>query len=552
MNSLFVSLIAVALLYAGYRIYGSFLDKLWSIDSSRKTPANELDDGVDYVPAKHWLVLFGHHFSSIAGAGPIIGPVIAAAIWGWFPALLWIIIGSIFMGGVHDFSALVISLRNRGKSIADVTEAILGRTARIIFAVFLWLALILVVAVFSAVTAKTLINEPKIVVPTFGLILVAVLAGKMMYSWKIKLWIASVAGLSLLGLLIFAGIHIPVILNVKNPLTVWILILLAYSYIASVLPVNLLLQPRDYLSAYVLFFSLIAGYAGILITRPQMHAPAFIKFSDCTEGSLWPMMVVMIACGAISGFHSLVATGTTSKQIASEKDARVIGYGSMILEGMLACLSLVAVCAGLYWTGSRCSGLVYPELLKEGDWIGTFAKGFGQLVKPIFGSELGIMIAIMTLNSFVMTTLDTATRINRYITEELFGDAFNIKFMRNRYVSTGFLMIFVVWLALGNWKAIWPVFGASNQLIASLTLLVITAWLISKGKKAKYTLYPGIFVMITTVTALVYQAAAYLKQSMYVLSIISAFLLVLAFFMVYIAIAKLIKLKNINRKEIMK
>ncbi len=550
MNSLFVCIIVLALFYAGYRLYGRFMEKLWGVDPARKTPAEEYNDGVDYVPARHWTMLFGHHFASIAGASPIIGPVLAVMVWGWLPSILWIVIGSIFMGGVHDFSALMVSLRNKGKSIANVTELVMGSRAKIIFASFLWLSLTLVIAVFAAVTAKTLINEPRIVIPTFGLVFIAILIGQMIYRWKTGQVIATVTGLALLAILFVIGQKAPVTIGVKNPLAAWIVILLAYAFIASIMPVNILLQPRDYLATFILFFGLFFGYLGLIISRPQMRAPAFIAWSDGAGGALWPMMMVTIACGAVSGFHSLIASGTTSKQLSNERDARPVGYGAMILEGVLACLAVFAVSAGLYWNkvpGSE--GLVYPELMKGGDYIGTFARGFGQLVKPVFGSALGSMIAIVILNAFVMTTLDSATRINRYITEELFGGSFNIKIFRNRWVSTAFMMIFVLYLALGRWELIWPIFGASNQLVAALTLIVVTAYLYGMKKPVKYTLYPGILILVTTVFALIYKVSGFISQSNYGLAFIGVVLLLMAAFMVVEAVSNIKRLKSVKMAE---
>ncbi len=547
MNSLFIAVIIMVCFYSGYRLYGRFMEKLWSVDPSRKTPAEEYRDGIDYVPAKNWTMVFGHHFASIAGASPIIGPVLAVVAWGWAPAVIWIVLGSIFMGGVHDFSALMVSLRQKGKSIANVTETIMGCRAKIIFASFLWLSLLLIIAVFAVITAKTLINEPRIVLPTFGLIVIAMIVGQMVYRWKVNQIIATITGLALLIVLLIIGQKAPVTLNVSNPLMAWILILLAYAYIASIIPVQVLLQPRDYLATFIMFFGLFFGYLGLIISHPKMNAPAFIQWNNSAGGALWPMLMVTIACGAISGFHSLIASGTTSKQLPNERDARPVGYGAMIFEGILACLALFAVSAGLYWTrvpGSE--GLVYPELMgvDNPDLISIYAKGFGQIVKPIFGSNMGVMIAIITLNAFVMTTLDSATRINRYMTEELFGESFKIKILKNRYVSTAVVIVFVLVLALGNWKSIWPVFGAANQLVAALTLMVITAYLLAMKKPTKYTLYPGIFILVTTLSALVYKVLEYLPQKKYLLSLIAIVLFLLGVFMAIEAIRNIKRLKS--------
>ncbi len=531
MNALIVVFISGILFCTGFLIYARRLERLWQIDSTRPTPATTKYDGIDYVPAKHWTILFGHHFASIAGAGPILGPVIAAMFWGWLPALIWIVLGSIFLGGVHDFSALIISLRHGGKSIADVAQRVFNFKSKMVFAAFIFLTLILVMAVFAAVTARTLINQPKLVIPTFGLILVAILLGIMMYKWKWNQIIATILGIILLLGLLILGNYVPVALKVANPLTLWIVILLLYAFIASVLPVNILLQPRDYLSTFILFFGLFFGYLGLIITHPQMHTPAFITWK-ANQGHLWPMLCVIIACGAISGFHSLIAGGTTSKQLTNEKDAKIIGYGGMILEGILAILALICVTAGLYWTGKAGqTRLVYPQLMKTGDWIGTFSAGFGQITKPIFGT-LGSLIAAVMLNAFVMTTLDSATRINRYITEELFGEGLKIKIFRNRYFSTAIIIAVALWLALSNWRAIWPIFGASNQLVAALVLVVISAYLIGAKRPAKLTIYPAIFMLITTLTALIWQGIKFFRQENVLLFIISCLLFILSVFMI--------------------
>lgn len=545
MNSLVIVFISGILFYAGFRVYARKLEKIWEVDSARATPAFTKFDGVDYMPAKHWTILFGHHFASIAGAGPILGPVIAAMVWGWLPALIWIVIGCIFLGGVHDFSALMISLRHESRSIADVTEKVLNFRSKLFFAGFILLSLLLVMAVFAVVTAKTLISEPKLVIPTFGLILVAILIGFMIYRWKWNHLIATILGVILLTALLILGNYFPVSLWSANALTLWILVLFAYAFIASVLPVNILLQPRDYLATFILFFGLLFGYLGLIVTHPQMTTPAFIGWKG-KLGSLWPMLCVIIACGAISGFHSLIAGGTTSKQIANERDARKISYGGMILEGVLAVLALLCVTAGLYWTGKQGqSDLVYPQLMKSGDWIGTFSAGFGQITKPVLGA-FGTLIAATMLNAFVLTTLDSATRINRYIAEELFGEGLKIKFFRNRYFSTLIIVSLALWLALGNWQAIWPVFGASNQLVAALVLVVLFAYMISEKRPAKHILYPAIFMLATTLAALAWQGFEFFKQKNFLLFSITVLLFILAVFMIKEVIRFL---ANFSRKE---
>ncbi|MEO0124036.1 MAG: carbon starvation protein A [candidate division WOR-3 bacterium] len=538
MNSLFLGFGAIILFLIAYNLYGRILERLFNVSPENKTPAHYKYDGVDYVPAKNWLVLFGHHFSSIAGAGPILGPVIACAVWGWGPAILWIVIGSIFVGGVHDFSSLMLSLRNDGRSIGDTTETTLGVRAKIIFSLFVWLSLILVIAVFAASAAKTLETTPEIVIPTFGIIPTAILVGLMLYHWRVNTILSTIIGVGMLFGLILLGWYVPI----KWTYYGWLFtLLLVYAYTASILPVNIILQPRDYLSFFVLFFGLIVGYLGVIITHPNVNTPSFVSFSG-KEGYLFPMMFVTIACGAISGFHSLVASGTTSKQLNNERDAKRIGYGAMLTEGILSTLAIIAVCAGLYWYGGK-EGFVYPELIKGGNWIGAFGKGYGQITKPILGA-LGMFIGITMLKTFIVTTLDTATRITRYIGTELFGERLGIGFMKNMYINSAIVIGLATYLAIGPWQNIWPVFGASNQLVAALALLVVTTWLLSKKKNSLYTLIPAIFMLLVTITALILQAVKFFFTQKIMLGIISIILLVLAGFMIEETLRSTIKLKR--------
>lgn len=524
MNAVFLAIIAFAIFLLGYVFYGRVLNRLFDVNRQQKTPAHSLYDGRDYVPAKHWMILFGHHFASIAGAGPILGPVIAVVIWGWGPAVLWIFLGSIFVGGVHDFSSLMISVREKGKSIANVSEHALSRRAKIFFSIFLWLTLVLVIAVFAASAAKTLSTTPQVVVPTFGLIVVAAVVGVLTYRFSFNLIISTGIGIILLFGLIVVGYYVPI----NASFHVWLFCLLGYAFIASVLPVNILLQPRDYIASFVLFFGLAIGYVGLFIVHPQINAPLVIQWNG-PQGGLWPMMFVVIACGAISGFHSLVASGTTAKQLNNEADARKIGYGAMLAEGLLAILAVVAVSAGLYWKGGP-EGLVYPDLMRGGNWIGTFGTGYGQIARPVLGA-LGMLVGITMLKTFIMTTLDSATRITRYISEELFGEALGIRIFKNCYFNTAIVIIAALWLSLGSWQSIWPVFGAANQLVAALALFVVTAWLLSRNKPVKHVLYPAFFMLFTTVAALLYELLQFVSQGKHGLALVAFLLLVLSVFM---------------------
>lgn len=518
MNSLIIITLALASFFLAYKFYARRLERLWQIEPKRATPAFSKYDSVDYIPAKNWLVLFGHHFSSIAGAGPIIGPVIAVLLWGWLPALLWVIIGTIFIGGVHDFGTLITSVREGGSSIADISEKVISKRAKIIFSLFVWLALILVIAVFAYLCADTFVKEPKIVCPSLGLIPVAIIVGYLMYGLRLNTALITILGIVCLIGLIFLGMILPV----NYSLNIWLVVLFIYCYFASITPVNLILQPRDYLSSFLLFFSLIAGYIGLFLTKPVINSPFYTQWSS-DSGYLWPALFVTVACGAVSGFHSLIASGTTSKQIANERDVKKIGYGGMVTEGLLAVFAIVITAALLN----------NKDSLAGQSPINIFSQGFSLVTKGILGNS-GQFIAIATINAFILTTLDTATRICRYLTEELFG-------IKNRYISTLLVVILSASLAIsGKWNKIWPAFGASNQLVAALSLFVLSCWLLSQKKTDKVTLYPALFMLITTLAALLFQLVQYVKQKDSFLFIVVLVLIGLAGVMVYEVVKRII------------
>lgn len=513
MNALIIAGAGLVLLTLAYRVYARKLESLWQIDPKRPTPAFTKYDSLDYIPAKNPLVLFGHHFSSIAGAGPIIGPVIAVMLWGWLPALLWVIVGTIFIGGVHDFGALITSVREGGSSVADIAQHAISRRAKLIFSVFVWLALILVIAVFAYLCAETFVSEPKIVTPSLGLIPVAILTGFLLYSLRVSPWLATVFGLACLAGLILLGGLFPVYAGAK----VWLLVLFVYCYLASIMPVNLLLQPRDYLSSFLLFFGAGAGYISLFISSPRITMPLFNRWNTA-DGYLWPALFVTVACGAVSGFHSLIASGTSSKQIANERHVKRIGYGGMVAEGLVAILAIISA-AILFKPGED-----FGALLAGIKPIGIFGRGYGLITLPILG-KWGPFVAITILNAFILTTLDTATRIARYLTEELSG-------IRNLHVSTLIIVGLGAALSLsGKWSRIWPAFGASNQLVAALALFVLTCWLLSRNKNANFTLWPAVFMLVTTVAALVFQAINYFLHKDILLFCIDITLIILAGFM---------------------
>ncbi len=521
MNSVLVAVVSIVLFVAAYRFYSVKFIKIYGVDENAPTPAHRNYDGVDYVPAKNWVILFGHHFSSISGAAPVIGPIIAVSIWGWGPAILWVIIGSIFIGGVHDFGSLILSVKQDGRSIADITADVISRRAKIVFASFVWLTLILVIAVFVYLCAKTLVFEPRIVIPSLGLIAVAVAVGYLIYNRKASHTVVTLLGFCAILLLIALGNRYPVRLNVENPQVVWGYILLVYCFIASITPVQILLQPRDYLSAYLLAFGVLFGYLGILISHREISMP-FVTGLHLRDNAMWPMLFVTVACGAISGFHSLIASGTTSKQIASEAHSRRIGYGAMLTEAAVAVLAVLAIGAGL-----KNQAALAAFLGKGGSGpIGAFGAGYAEITRPVLAG-VGGFFAIVILNAFILTTLDTATRIGRYLTHELFG-------IKNRYIATLLVVVFSGWLGLsGNWNKIWPVFGAANQLVAALALLVITVWLLSRARNIIYTAIPCVFMLLTTAAALLYKMPKYFSGGDTLLGAISLALLVLAVYMLW-------------------
>lgn len=501
MSSRILLLAVTALLGAGYLLYGRWVARRLGVDPRRPTPAHTRFDGVDYVPARHWLVLFGHHFSSICAAGPIVGPALAVAYWGWAPSIAWVVLGGVLMGAVADFSSLVVSVRHDGVSISEVAGQVVTRRARTLFSIFILIALVLVLAVFSVLTAGTFLQAPEIVAPSWGILPVAAVTGYFLYrrhAGRTQLALVTALGLAAVLALLALGHAFPTPiprLAGLDPTTFWILALLGYCTVASVLPVQYLLQPRDYLSSYVLFATIGLGLLGTLLAGPALQADAFHGFvpSDwAAAGPLWPMLFVTVACGAISGFHSVVSSGTTCKQLDSEAHACRIGFGAMLTESLVATLVVVAVGAGI--SASR-----HAELLRSpGGAIAAFGEGYGSLTSSLLGSY-GATFAMMALNFFILTTLDTATRLGRYLLEELTG-------WRNRWAATLVMVGAAGALALsGQWRALWPAFGASNQLVGALALLVVSCWLAQRGKPSRLTLVPALVLLATTIGALVWQ-----------------------------------------------
>jgi carbon starvation protein len=548
MNILIIAFILILWLILGYKVYGTFIEKkVLKIDPSRPTPAQEFYDGVDYSPAKKPL-LFGHHFSSIAGAGPILGPLLGVLYFGWLGALLWVGLGSVFLGAVHDYTSLMTSVQNKGTSLADISEKTLGKRAKVIFSVFLWLTLALVIAVFAVVASRTLVSQPEIVIPTFGLIFLAMIFGWLIYKKGISVAIATLIALVILFLLIYLGELIPVELPVRvfgmSSQNFWFFVLIIYSLFASSLPVWFLLQPRDYISTWILFFGLALGYLGLIVLHPPINAPVFVSFTS-KGGPLWPMLFVIIACGAISGFHSIVAGGTTSKQLPDETSGKMIGFGGMVTEAALAGLVIFIAAGTLVWDPSGLKSQFGFQYLMTtaGDPITAFATGYGRMISSLPGLTLSIgsFFGMVMLNAFVLTTLDTGTRLGRFIFSEMTG---RVALFKNRWVASSVILIFASLLgATEGYKVIWPVFGASNQLVAALALIIVSSYLVAIKRPKKYTLYPAYFMLLTTLAALFYQGFKFFKNGSYLLAFVSVLLIVLALFIVYEARNLLFNLK---------
>ncbi len=504
--------------FVGYRAYAQRLDReLILPDAHRETPAIKQNDGVDFVPSKP-LVLFGHNFASIAGAGPVIGPIIAMHHFGWAITLFWILVGNVFIGAVHDYLALMVSVRNQGSSIADIAESTMGPRAKAVFAIFLILAMLLVIAVFGVVAAKTLIAQPEMVFPTFAIIPISVILGWCIYKKNYSLKIASTLAVLAVLVTIYIGFKIPLPLPTEgvmgfSPLLFWFVVLMVYAGVASIMPVQMLLQPRDYLSTFILFGFMSLGIISLLWVAPGLHTPAWRGAMSDVQGPVWPMLFVLVACGAVSGFHSLVAGGTTSKQLTNETQGKAIAYGGMLTEGVVAVVTVLMVGGGLYWVAPEGGGidmaqLGFRETLQSGGWILAFGNGYGNVVHqmlPILSFTFASMIAVLALNMFVLTTLDTAVRITRFLVQEALGK--QVPAFANKYLVT-LVVVFVAYLigATDGWQKIWPIFGATNQLIAAVALFVVATWLMSVKRPTHYVLIPAVFMVVTTIGALAWQS----------------------------------------------
>ncbi len=505
--------IALVVFSLGYRFYAGFLaERLFECATDdTPTPATTMEDGVDYVPTNKHVVL-GHHFTSIAGAAPIVGPA-AACVYGWLPAVLWIVIGVVFIGAMHDFAALVMSVRHQGKSVGDIAGELIGQRPRVLFLCLIVVLTWLVLAAFASIIATLFHASPASVLPINIEIPIAVAVGWWYYRKKGGILVPSLIALGIMWGMVFASAEnealqftMPSIAGF-TPVQVWVGLLLGYSFITCMLPVWVLLQPRDFINSHQLFVGLGAIFLAIFIANPVITAPVVNMSPPESAGPLFPLLFVTIACGAISGFHSLVASGTTSKQIVSLRHAKSIGYGSMLGEGCLALAATMAVAAGF-------SELEWHQHYDHGEAVkkplGAFVVGTANLLENAFSGmnhNVAKTIVSVIVISFAATTLDTACRIQRYCLGEL-GKAWRIKPLANRWVASAvaafspFLLVIETGDGVSMWRRIWPVFGSSNQLLGALTLLVVTVWLRRKGKPLWYTGIPAVFLAIITVSGL--------------------------------------------------
>jgi carbon starvation protein len=540
MNSLVLALIGVTMILSGYLLYSRYLaTRIYALDDAIPTPAHQLRDGVDYVPTNKY-VLWGHHFTSVAGAAPIVGPAIAV-IWGWLPAFLWVTFGTVFFAGMHDLGSLWASVRNRGRSMGALSGRYIGGRGRNLFLVVIFLLLLMVNAAFSVVIAGLLVSTPTAVIPTWGALLVALLVGQAIYRLKWSLPLVSVVGVGALYTLIWIGDRVPValpetVMGLPSN-SVWIILLFLYAGVASMLPVWVLLQPRDYINGLQLFIALGILYGSVLLARPEIVAPAYN--SDVPPGTpgLVPLLFVTIACGAVSGFHGMVSSGTSSKQLDKETDARFVGYFGAVGEGLLALGAIIAATAGFATLAAWRD--TYSEFGAGG--VGAFVSGGGAIVESGLGlpQSLAATILATTAILFAATTMDTGVRLQRFVVQEI-GEIAGTR------VSKGVATVIAVGVALAltfgagadgsGGMLIWPLFGTTNQLLAALTLSIIAIMLIRRGRTALPALIPLAFVAFMTVYALFIQLGTFWEQRNWLLLVLDVVILVAAIWVIVEAV----------------
>ncbi len=557
-----IILVSILCFLTAYKFYGDFLTKYTKLDDKCITPACEVNDGVDYVPANPFLLL-GQHFSAIAAAGPIVGPILAGIWFGWAPAILWILFGSIFIGGVHDFSSLVASIKHKAASIGEIVKQHMSKTSHILFLIFVWFALVYVIIAFTDITAQTF----KIVSSTdntaFGAgvasssilyLLVSIILGVLLYKYKLNLALATTIFLPIVIFIIWLGPKMPLswltlLSNVSAKQ--WDVVLLIYCFIASIIPMWILLQPRGYLGGWLLYLTILIGLLGALCGGFKIEYPAFNLdgLKSVANGKLiFPILFITVACGACSGFHGIVSSGTTSKQLFKESNARIIGYGAMLLEGLVAVLALATVI--MLPSGS--------EILKL-DPNMIYANGIAKYLSLIgLGFNIAFPFALLAFSTFVYDTLDVCTRLARYILQELMGWKTKTGGIIATLITLVLPLIFLIATKEKGYLVAWPIFGTSNQLLASLTLLVISVWFIKTGRNAVVTILPMIFMLGMTLWSLIIQIVAFIKvipgmmtgasikPDVIISGVCGIILLILSLCLVYEAVRVL---KTVSKKE---
>jgi len=521
----------------GYRLYAKHIaQNLFELDGTRPTPAHALEDGQDYVPCKRY-VLFGHHFASIAGLAPMLGPAIAV-MWGWVPAMIWVVLGTIFIGAVHDFSALAVSLRAQGKSIGKVAESIIGHRAKSLFHAIIIFLIALAMGVFVQVVSQLFSASfyPEAVFPSASLMVLAVIMGVLFYKKGVPLGRLTVVGFALTLIAVYLGRVLPA---PDLDVATWSYLLLGYAFLASVLPVWLLLQPRDFLNSLLLYLGLAAILTGFVILRPSFVAPAFDAHPPGAP-PFYPFVFIVIACGAVSGFHALVSSGTTAKQLDNEEDAVFIGYGAMVGESVLGLAAVLACTAGFasatawrdhYSNWESADGLA-SNLNAFVTGSGTFLATLG--VDPALGKSFIALVAV----SFALTTLDSATRLLRYNIEEV-AETVKLPVLANRYVATALSVAAIGFFALLQVDGrpagvvLWAVFGTTNQVMAGLTLLTVTLYLYFRKKNYLYTGIPMVFMLVTTLVAMIINVVEFFNEGSYLLLAVGASVLFLAIWLVF-------------------
>ena len=539
MSAIVIAVTGLTAMFLGYRFYSNFIAKqIYQLDPNFETPSHSMRDDVDYIPT-HRIVLWGHHFTAVAGAAPIIGPAIAI-IWGWLPAFLWVLVGTIFFAGVHDLGAIWASVRNKAKSVGALTGDVVGERARNLFMIVIFLLLLMVNAVFAVAIAGAFQATPSSVIPAWSAIAVALVIGLLIYRLHKPILWPTVIGTVVLYAVIWLGEAVPI--EVPSQFlglgagAQWIIILFIYAAIASLLPVWMLLQPRDYINGIQLFVGLGLLYGAVFLANPTMVVPAINPNVPAGAPPLLPLLFVTIACGAVSGFHGLVGSGTTSKQLNKEPDARFVGYLGSVGEGALALVSIIAASAGFASLADW--ETMYDQFGAGG--VAAFVQGGATIVSSGLGLSVEFAATLLTVMTvlFAGTTMDAGVRLQRYIVQE-WGTIYNIPALRNGYVATFVAVGACLALAFGaggsqgtGGMVIWPLFGTTNQLLAGLTLLVISVMLVKLGRPAKYTMIPMVFVTTTAFLSALYQLWDLYSSGNYFLVFIDILIIIAAIFVV--------------------